>query len=411
MIFFERGMVFVLVLFLVTGCNNGDTSVSPVASSASSVGSLRERTYEERRDEAAAKIAMKKNEVKDDKIRVDLTPLAGRNLSDLFTSYLGIQPGPVPAFVDVSFDERMAYLYHEKVIYKKCTTKKRGEVICKVASDTVLDRAPGLLQRFIESDKMKMNLKSFIDVANEKAVIANKTIDWARLCKLRIYHLDAMRCKTLKDIMGNVYGRDLIAYGMTELLPSKIGSTNTAYLDIMLRNAGAQFLYHAPSLGDRYASLGLYQFTFLALREDPLAVEGTNIVNSMVTGSGEKIKGSVIALFGHEHHTAAFYFAVHNVAGVLGQLNNKQAETLSKIHHTHQDEMVIMIACAHHNPKYTRQVIARWLDVKAKPAVKQKGKKQVPPSTDIVPMFPKKADLNMYAIKSRNNLIAMYNIK
>ena len=256
-----------------------------------------------------------------------------------------------------------------------------------------------------------MNMKEFIAVADGKVAVAKKSIDWDRLCKLRVYHLDALKCKTLKEIMGNIYGRDLIAYGMTELLPSKIGETNTLYLDVMLRNAGAQFLYHAPSLGDGYASLGLYQFTFLALREDAERVEGTNIVNSMVGPKGDKIPGSVVALFGHEHHTAAFYFAVHNVAGVLGQLNNKQAETLSKIHHTHQDEMVIMIACAHHNPKYTRQVIARWLDVKAKPAVKQKGKKQVPPSTDIVPMFPKKADLNMYAIKSRNNLIAMYNIK
>lgn len=376
---------------------------------------MRELTYEERRDEAKEKIGGHKNGVLNNTVVVDLSPLVGKKLADLYAKYLGMESGPVPPTIKVSFDERMATMYNQKVEWKRCS--KKDPKLCKVASDTVLSQAPELLRRYIESNKMKMNLKEFIAIADEKTALAKKSIDWTALCKSKVYRLNEKKCELLQAIVKNIRGKDMVAYGMTELLPSSEGETNVKYIDIILRNAGAQFLYYVPALGDGLASLGFYQFTFLALREDALRTEGSNVVSAYVGDKGEKIPGSVVALSGHQHHTAAFYFAVHNIASFLSRISPSQVATLGKIHNQHQDEMVILIACAHHAPSATFPVLAKWLDLKGKPITPKKVKKNKkqkvvkPSEVDIVPMFPKRLDMKRYAEKSRNNLLAVYALK
>ena len=371
-----------------------------------------ERTYEERKLEATTKLAEQKELAKNNVVHVDLAPIAGRNLGDLYTKYLGLSAGRVPASVDVSFDERMASMYHQKVMFKKC--KKRDPENCTVASDTVLSQSPELLNNYLKSDKMKMGIKEFISIANEKVARGKKYLDWPMLCKSSAYRLNQERCKLLLSIVGDMQGKDLIAYGMTELLPSADGDLNVKYLDLILRNAGAQFLYYVPALGDRYASIALYQFTFFALREDDEKVEGVSVVNSFVKEGGDKLPGSVVLLSGHQHHTAAFYFAVHNLASFLSRLGQQEVKTLLVIHHKVQVEMVVLVACAHHSPGHTFPTATRWLraleKVKHPPKLK-KWKRVVPVNTELVPMFPMVADMRMYAKKSEANLMAVYNLK
>lgn len=421
LIYFERLPMKILVAILVVlasllGCKEATISgaSSAIYQSEPAASSPRERTYEERRDEAVEKIKKQKDGLTDTKVKVDLTPLSGRKLGGLYTQYLGIQPGVLPRNVEVSFSERMATMYSKKVNYKRC--KKKDPTDCVVASDTILSHAPGLLSGFIQSDKMHMDLKRFVAIADERAELAKRSLDWKALCKSRLYKLDEKKCKLLQAITKNISGKDIVAYGMTELLPSLDGNLNVTYTDILLKSAGAQFLYYIPSLGDRYASLGVYQFTFLALRDDDIRVEGTNVVNAYVGAKGEKVPGSVVALSGHQHHSAAFYFAIHNLATFISRLSAKEVETLSKLHGTHQDEMIILIACAHHAPEATFPAAERWLKLKGKPAPKttknkkaKKEKKVVDPrNTDIISVFTNKYDLREYAQKSRANRLAMY---
>lgn len=371
-----------------------------------------ERTYEERKADAVLKLVEQKETAKANLVHVDLSSLAGRNLADLYTKYLGLSAGRVPTSVDVSFDERMASMYHQKVMFKKC--KKKDSENCVVASDTVLSQSPELLNNYLKSDKMKMGLKAFISVADEKVAKGKKYLDWPMLCKSSAYRLNQERCKLLQSIVGDLQGKDLIAYGMTELLPSADGDLNVKYMDVILRNAGAQFLYYVPALGDRYASIALYQFTFFALREDDEKVEGVSVVNSFVKEGGEKLPGSVVSLSGNQHHTAAFYFAVHNLASFLSRLGQQEVKTLLAIHHKVQTEMVVLIACAHHAPGHTFPTVTRWLRAveKAKHVSKpKKGKKAVPVNTELVSMFPRVADMRMYAKKSEANLRAVYDLK
>ncbi len=398
----------ICLLALLSSCSKRE-STNVQAPTAPSPTLAASRTYEERRDLAAENIKKQKSELSREAEVVDLRVLTPWKLGDLYTKYLGLSAGQVPPSVTVSFEERMASMYHQKVNFKRC--KKKDPSNCTVASDTVLSQAPEILQRYIKGDKMKMDLKGFIAIADEKVAAGKKAIDWKALCKSRAYRLNEEKCKLLQAIVKNLQGKDMIAYGMTELFPAVDGELNVRYLDVLLKSAGAQFLYHVPALGDRYASLGLYQFTFFALREDDEVVAGTNVVNTFVKDASQKIPGSVVSLTGNQHHTAAFYFAVHNIASAVSRTNKKQAETLTALHATHQDEMVILVACAHHAPGYTFPVFERWLDASAKAITLAKKKGVKPVEVDIVPMFGKKADMQMYAKKSRSNLYAMYHLK
>jgi hypothetical protein len=366
-------------------------------------------TYEAMKQGAVAQINVNREVEKSKKVRVDLRVLKGQKLGGLSATYLGLPPGEAaPSHTEVSFGERMAYLYHRKVEFKKCKKQKDGTEKCTVTSDTALVHAPELLERYLKAPKMKMDLQQFIAIADERVDRGRKFLDWRKLCKR--YGLNAEECKLLQAILANLNGKDLVAYGMTELLPSTNGSLNAQYLDVLLQNAGAEFLYHIPALGDGLASLGIYQFTYYALRKDDKTVEGVSIVNSFVKEGGEKLPGSVVLLTGHQHHTAAFYFAVHNLAGLIARLGKQEVETLAAIHLKKQDEMVIIIATAHHNPKHTGKTVNKWLKAvyaAAHPKKDKKGKVQ-PVEADLATMFPRIADLPNYALKSHNNLVAVY---
>lgn len=373
--------------------------------------------YEMLRTRSVDRIERLMERVKGNTIKVKLGPISGRCLGGLYAQYLGVLPCPLPAEVRVAFDERMASMYRQKVTFRRCKPKEPDT--CVVASYTVLNQAPGLLEAYLGSDKMRMNLHGFIGIAEEKVRIAKLFLDWPALCRSAAYRLNEERCRLLQSVVSDLNGRDLIAYGMTELLPSPDGLLNVWYMDMLLRHAGAEFLYYVPALGDGYASLGLYQFTFFALREDKERVEGVNIVSAFMKKGGEKVPGSVTALRGHQHHTAAFYFAVHNLASLISRFSEEEAKTFKEVHHKAQDEMVVIVACAHHSPRYTRAGVSSWLQAldKAKhPPKPKKGKKgaqakQASINTDLVSLLPVDADLRAYGKKTKGNLLAVYRVK
>lgn len=409
-------------VFVFVGYNRTGTVSLPspkVSAPPAGVPLARERTYEERRQAASEAVNGRKNEVTDNTVRVDLTSLSGKRGGGLYAKYLGMTPGPFPPSIVVSFDERMAAMYHQKVNFRRCKRDKKGkELSCAVASDTVLEQAPDILDRYLEGDKQKMDIHVFMQQAEAAVSRAKTALSWVDLCR-KAYQLNPDKCQLLQNIMYNVHGNDLAAYGSAELFPSADGEFNVKYLDALLKNAGAEFLHHVPSLGDRFASLGFYQFTFFALRDDEERVEGVSIVNKYVA-EGERLPGSVVKLIGDQHHTAAFYFAVHNMAHILRKLDASHIETLKKVHGSHRAEMVVAIACAHHHPGGTFPVVKRWLEAKAKfeqskkqLATPKKGSKKVKPVEDpnFVSMFPRLADLNQYATKSWNNRRAIYAMK
>lgn len=375
-------LLFLLGLTILSGCEK-----ERVQGSVPSPADAR-LAFESRRADAVARVDEAKASVAPPQ-RVDLTPLQGYKLGDLYSGNLGLKHGQlVPRYVDVSFDERMGHFYRKKILWEKC---KKSTGVCKEATETVLSKAPQLYERYLKEDKQKMNLLQFVAVADSKIAEAKKYLDYKKLCT--VYRLDDKKCRLLKAIVSNLKGKDMVAYGMTELLPSADGKLNVRYMDILLRHAGAEFFYHVPALGDGLASLGLYQFTMFALRDDDEVTEGASMVNSFVSKGGPTIPGSVVYLEGHQHHVAAFYFAVHNLAKLVGALSPKGVTLLSAKHGEYQDEMVIYIACAHHLPGVARPRTARWINGGFK-------------SSLFVAYG--KTPIARYAVKTKGNLLALY---
>ncbi|MBP6948589.1 MAG: hypothetical protein KBC41_00940 [Candidatus Pacebacteria bacterium] len=344
-------------------------------------------TREDRKNASLEALKTAKEEKAGDKKTINLGPLAGRKLGDLYAKYLGLPNGSVPPHTDISFDENLSKLFEQKINFEKCN--KKG--VCKESTETVLSKVPELYENYLISDRKKMSFKNFVSVANQKVASGKKSLDWNKLCKH--YKLTQEKCQVNKAVISNLQGKDLIAYGMTELLPSSEGRLNVEYMDVLLQNAGAEFVYNIPALGDGLTSIGFYQFTMYAVRKDNQSTDGASIVNAFVKEGGDKIADSVVKLKGHEHHTAAFYFAVHNLSRLVASLSPKGVTILKEKHGNYQDEIVMYIAAAHHAPEPAKNMTKAWIQKNmSKSIFAAYGKHRIAP----------------YALKTKSNLLAVY---
>ena len=344
--------VFVLVLITLTGCEKKD--VGAVSSSPLPAASATSTREELRQAAQAATSAVAANTLNKKKV-IDLHSIAfrahgsRRMVSDFYATNLGlpnVKGGvPLPDQIEVSFDVNMAGFWQKKVT--------REDV-----SDSTLGKTPEILERYLKNPRGFTTLSTFVKDTDRVVQQAKQSLDWKRVC-IR-YKLSKEKCAVLQEVTGLLQGKDFVAYGMTELLPND-GRFNVKYLDMLLRNAGTSYLMHFPAMHDNMLSLGLYQFTSFALRKDEEETEGASIVNGFVKEGGLKIPDSVAYLVGNDHHVAAVYFAVHNLAKMLHRLDDKSIKSFAKRHKDFQDEMVMFIACAHHLPASAWKATASWI--------------------------------------------------
>ena len=303
-----------------------------------------------------------------------------RKVSDFYALHLGlphVKNGvELPDSLPVSFDANMASFWKAKV--------SRDNV-----SDSTLGKAPEILERYLTSPREYTTLTEFIKRVDTVVGKAKKSLDWQKLCKR--YSLADKKCAVLQAVVSKLGGKDFVAYGITELLPNN-PELNVLYLDMLLRNAGVSYVMNTPAMHDDMLSLGFYQFTSFSVRKDDEEVEGASVVNGFVKDGGLTIPDSVVYLKGDDHHVAAVYFAVHNLAKMIAKLSDKGVLILASKHQNFQDEMVMFIAAAHHLPSPAWKETRRWVEGGMK--------------GDISRSYSKANKL--YALKTHGNLIALY---
>lgn len=324
------------------------------------------------RKERAAQI---RKEVSGQAVTVDLSPIQGRNLSDLYAKFLGRQNGVVPGSAPIDFEKNLAHLWAGKV--------ERND-----SSDSTQANVNKVLA-YYHDNKSKMSLKKFVNLADTEVARAKTGVDWPRLC--HVERLSGDRCRILQAISKGIVGKDIVAYGMTEIFPTADGRLNVTYLDILLRHAGAEYVDSLPAIHDGYLSFGLYQFTSFAIYDHGKEKRGASIVNQTMAESA-RIPGSVIFLRNGDHHRAAYMFAIHNIATLLRLANKKETTILGKLHGEHPDEIVQFIAIAHHLPGPAIKGARRWMA--------SGMKKELRVSLGKV--------LGQYATKTQANLVALY---
>ncbi len=378
--------MFLLFAFAFTACN--DNQENALAKPAPRVPA--KPTRDQLRANALSATADTAIKSADPKL-VDLRVLAKReknngkivrrNVSDFYAQHLGlpdVKNGvPLPDSLMVSFDANMAAFWDRKVLKEDVTS-------------STLSMTPAILARYMNTKRGLTTLPLFIKHTDEVVEKAKKSLDWTKLCSR--YKFDQKKCQLLRDILSKLRGKDFIAYGMTELLPDD-ARFNILYMDMLLKNAGSSYLFHIPAMHDNWLSIGFYQFTSFSVRKDGEVVEGASVVNGFVKDGGYKIPDSVSRLVGDDHHVAAVYFAVHNLAKMIHLLDGGDVKTLASKHKDFQDQMVMFIASAHHLPGTAWKRTAAWVHGGMKGDLERSYAG---------------TGIHTYALKTHANLIALY---
>lgn len=277
---------------------------------------------------------------------VDTGKLAGRNFKKgLFATYTGLY-GKVPKTATVDFNKQLDKLWQAKI-------KRSGgnRVVQQVYDEQV--------KKYFQSKPTKLTLDSFVEKVDGAVKQVKGNLDWKRVGRTK--GLSKVETDLLTAIGKSLNGNDIITYGLTELMPSRDGELNKQVLDFLLRNAGEEYVSLMPALYDSKTSFGLYQFTEYALFDTGSRKRGASTLNQTLPPD-ERIVGSVRYLAGDDHHKAAYLFAVNNLGELIGQLNRKQFNVLSKVWGDKPEEIVKFIATAHHGPGSARTIAKRWLD-------------------------------------------------
>lgn len=278
----------------------------------------------------------------------DAGALEGYNLSNfLYTTLTGLS-GEVPKKVTVDFDAQLLKMYKEK------SKKSKNPVVDGAYKERI--------QEYINGVPTYMTLDDYVLEAEKSTDFINQNIDWNKIKKLK--KLTDYETKLLKSISLSLDGKDLISYGLTELMPSQTdGKKNMAVADFILRNAGREYLELIPAMADKLTSFGFFQFTQYALYNHLGEIRGASIINKALP-KDKRIADSVVELRKNDHFKAAYMLGINNVADLIKSLSRSQLGTLASSGINKKSEIVKYIATAHNKPKYAIISAKSWLDNK-----------------------------------------------
>ncbi len=274
--------------------------------------------------------------------------LKGHKLSGLYTGLTGLK-GLVGGEARINPDSLLLGVWLEKVMMPGAT---------KAVHEAFEQRVKPLLIK----KKTKMSLEEYITEANKSIKEVKENIAWEKVKKKEYLKKDEL--ELVKKISESIRGKDLIAYAMTELLPSRNGKLNKEVFDFVLRNYGREFLELFPSLHDNLASIGPYQLTSHTIYASGKEKRGASKINYCLDEK-QRIPDSVIKLEGNHHHKAAYMLAIHNLSILVRNLNIKQKKTLKKIW-SDDDNIIQYVATAHHNPGRALFSAKKWLNAEGK---------------------------------------------
>lgn len=345
--------------------------------------------------------------------------MAGRKVGDLFAFYLGLPPSTdkkptfVPKELTVNFGQVLEDLWDKKIAL---VAKKKSENDLWIANmkNQGRDIFHGEYQKKWDSgDIESLSIPDVIKKADTIISELNEALSWSELNTLKwkdeegngyapFESLNDTAVKVVKDIAGEITGHMIMAYSITELMPSlNDGNENVDEYELLLKYAGTEFLNGAPALGDPYLSTGPFQFTSFAVFSAGGERRGASIIN-MLLPKEMRIPGSVSKLTTMDNQIkAAHLFAIHNIAllvkRILDDSNKPRAhERLITFieNKDHQAAILQYIASAHHAPGHAIPAFKAWLDVGMKGSHAAHAKREMP-------KYIKKSYINFKALQTR----------
>lgn len=288
-------------------------------------------------------------EILQNEIKVPTGFLAGKTVNDLFAFYLGFDGRTVvPDVVIISPAANI------KKLWKRKLDRRAGVTITAQQAASLAESKyyPGAQVEKLSFNEYVKNIDTHLS-----GLRAN--IDFENFGNS--LGLDKEEVDAMKVAAEEIGGREIVAYSMTELLPGDNGEYNAKFLDLLVKNYGAEYLHWLPALYDEYTSFGPYQFTQFALFDANGRQEGASKVNRFVNEGKYKIPGSVINLEGRAHDRAAYMFALFNIAMLIKETEtSEQLQRLIEVFQKEKDILVGMIACMHNLP-VTKFAFIEWI--------------------------------------------------
>lgn len=332
--------------------------------------------------------------------------------NNLYSHLTGIE-GTVPREVNVDFENQLAMLCDMKKRFVEKRPRMDKRVFLQVCDE--------LKREYSTLDKGKTSLQSFLNVTQREVDGVMRNLNWQELGERK--QLSTEKLDLLRAISTSINARDLVAYGLTELMPTADGELNINVLRFLLENAGSRYVHSIPALYDDETSFGIYQFTAYAVFDDGQTREGASDINRFL--ERDKIPGSMKDLRGDLHHRAAMLFAIRNLWYLMRECDKKQLQALSEVWRSNHTTIIEFIAVAHHAPVHGKKGALNWLTSEynfrhpssARPRRGKKGRTvtpRPPRQHDFVEFLPRptkkrpnREDIGLYALKTRANLKAL----
>lgn len=295
--------------------------------------------------------------------QVEMGDLAGENMGNLNTLYTGING-------KVSETARVNYLGNLGKMYL-------GKLKVEGVSQATVKAIPEIIHRYSERRTLT-NLSTYVSDIEGRVSGTRDGMDWNGLCAtLKVdFNGGTEGCDLLREAAYKITGEHLVAYSFTELMPKRTdGHFNAVLYDHLLRTAGIEYISSIPALGDTYLSLGGWQFTSFAVREDATGAQGASLI-SRFAAKEHQIPGSVVMLEREDHDRAAYFFSVYNLASLIGcpsvpkggKWVRSCATTTERANFRKliaspegMAQVAQYLAIAHHNPTHARLRTRGWL--------------------------------------------------
>jgi hypothetical protein len=253
---------------------------------------------------------------------------------------VGLRPSFVPQSHQINWAVTLAEAWDRKLARPNVSPAARkwaGKIVAK----------------YSDSKRDTKSAEQYIAQVDNIVKQTHNEINYGALCTT----FKITECTALYTTMGRIRGRSIAAYGLSENFPSDDGQFNYRMFDMILQNAGENYLHSIPSQGDDLLSTGLFQFTSLAIRRDNSGkLGGANIVDNF---AGRRLPGSVVRLSTRQAHKAAFELATYNIAMTMRGLNHVEADRLA--HKCPVSGLTEVIAIGHHQPAPTWVAARRWV--------------------------------------------------
>lgn len=274
--------------------------------------------------------------------------LAGKTFRDLYIWYTGVE-GKVPPEVTIDFPKQLGLMWRRKFVRSN-------------KNAVVVQTGKKIIHNYIDHEPHVLTAKEYQEQIQKVLTETFNNMDWEKLGSIK--HLSHDKLELVKNICHSVNAKHLMAYCLTELMPSTDGLFNVEVLNFLLKSAGKEYIESIPAMFDKKVSFGPYQFTEFALYDSNGEKRGASIPNQALKDG--KIPGSVAELKGMDHHKAAYLFMIDNFSNLVNKLSADQQKTLHDEWQKKANDLVGFAATAHHLPAPAITVAKRWLDNGAK---------------------------------------------